>query len=134
VSNDLHRLVEVSRDGQDVKTLMTLESRPWYLSAAPDGTLYVDLIENPVEMLRFRPEGGVPERLAAVARNLFMHPVQFPDGRVLLPGLVSGKKRLLAARPGEPLRPFLETSEQTGPPVALVGPHQLAFVAGGAGQ
>ena len=133
VANDLHRLVEVSRAGDEVRTLLTLESKPWYVSAAADGTLYVALIENPVELLRFPREGGVPERLASAARNFFMHPLVLPGGRVLLPGLVSGRKRLLAAPFGEPLRPFLETAESSAPPVALVG-GDLAFVAGGAGR
>jgi hypothetical protein len=133
IANDLHRLVRVSRAGDDVKTLLTLEARPWYVSAAADGTLYVALIENPVELLRFPREGGAPERLASSARNVFMHPVAFPDARVLLPGLVSGRKRLLAAPFGEPLRPFLETAESSSPPVALVG-DSLAFLSGGAGK
>jgi hypothetical protein len=131
-ANDVHRLVEISRSGDSVRTLVTLTSKPWYVSAAPDGTLFVALIENPVELLRFAAQGGVPERLASAARTTFMHPVAFADGRVLLPGLVAGRKRLLAGQPGEPLRPFVETAEPSSPPVALVGDGLVAFLAGGA--
>jgi hypothetical protein len=131
VAGDDHRLVEVSRAGDSVRTLMTLTARPWYVSYAPDGSLYVALNQSTLELLRFPPAGGIPERLALSARNYFMHPVQLPDGRVLLPSFISGRKRLLVGKPGESLRPFVETSEQSAPPVAVVGRTHLAYLGGG---
>ncbi|HEV8267318.1 MAG TPA: hypothetical protein VGR00_03760, partial [Thermoanaerobaculia bacterium] len=134
VAGDLHEVIAVSREGTDVHRLLSLSSKPWYLSEARDGTLFVGLGESPVELLRFSPLGGVPERIGASARNVFMHPVAFPDGRVLLPNVVSGRRRLLAGRPGEPFRPFLDASEQSSPPVALVGAETIALMSGGGPQ
>ncbi|MGH9441556.1 MAG: protein kinase domain-containing protein [Thermoanaerobaculia bacterium] len=131
VVGDLHRIARVSRGGNDLLTLMTLPSRPWYVNAGSDGSLYVEFLDNPAELLRFAASGGVPERLSSVGRNYFMHPIQLPDGRVLLPSFTSGRRRLLVASPGEALRPFLESTEQSSPPVALVGKDRLALVGGG---
>ncbi len=131
VVGDLHRIARVPRAGNDFQTLMTLPSRPWYVNAGGDGSLYVEFLDNPAELLRFPVLGGVPERLNSVGRNFFMHPVQFADGRVLLPSLTSGRRRLLVASPGEALRPFLDSTEQSSPPVALVGKGEVALVGGG---
>jgi DNA-binding beta-propeller fold protein YncE len=60
-----------------------------------------------------------------------MHPVQLPDGRVLLPSFISGRKRLLVGKPGESLRPFVETADQSSPPVAVIGRTHLAYLGGG---
>ena len=131
VVGDLHRIVSIPKSGVEPRTLMTVPSKPWYLNEAGDGTLYVEFLDNPVELLRFPQTGGTPDRLASVGRNFFMHPVQLPDGRVLLPSLSSGRRRLLIASPGEPLHPFFDSSEQAAPPVAAVGEKLLAFVGGG---
>ena len=131
VIGDLHRIAKVPRAGNDFQTLMTLPSRPWYVNAGIDGSLYVEFLDNPAELLRFSAAGGVPERLSSVGRNYFMHPIQFPDGRVLLPSLTSGRRRLLVASAGEALRPFLDSTEQSAPPAALVGKSQVVLVGGG---
>ncbi len=131
VVGDLHRIAKIPRAGNDFQTLMTLPSRPWYVNAGIDGSLYVEFLDNPAELLRFPATGGVPERLNSVGRNFFMHPAQFADGRVLLPSLTSGRRRLLVASPGEALRPFLDSTEQSSPPAALVGRDEVALVGGG---
>ncbi len=131
VVGDLHQIARIPRAGNDFQTLMTLPSRPWYITQGTDGSVYVEFLDNPAELLRFAPSGGAPERLSSVGRNYFMHPLQFSDGRVLLPSLTSGRRRLLVASPGEALRPFLDSSEQSAPPAALVGKGTLALVGGG---
>jgi hypothetical protein len=131
VVGDLHRITLIPRNGVEPRTLMTVPSKPWYLNEAGDGTLYVEFLDNPVELLRFPESGGTPDRLASVGRNFFMHPIQFADGRVLLPSFSSGRRRLLIAAPGEPLHPFFDSSEQASPPVTPVGEKFLAFVGGG---
>ena len=130
VTGDLHRLTRIPPGDAEPRTLLTLPSRPWYVNEAPDGSLYVEFIDNPLEVLRFPAAGGIPERLASTGRNLFMQPVQMPDGRVLLPEQASGRRKLLVAAPGGAPRPFIETAEQASPPVARVG-DMVAFVGGG---
>lgn len=131
VRGDLHQILSISRDGRDVKVLMSLPMRPRALNPAADGSLYIGLLQEPVELLRFPTTGGTPERLNASSRNIFMHPVELPDGRLLMPSQVAGMRRLLAALPGEPLRPFAGTTEQTMPPAVLLGKDRVAFWGGG---
>ncbi|MBL8115002.1 MAG: PD40 domain-containing protein, partial [Acidobacteria bacterium] len=133
VTGDLHQLVSISRTGDSVTRLLPLAAKPRSLSAGQDGSLYVGLIDDPVDLLRFPLEGGAPEVLAAAPRNIFMHPVRFADGRSLLPTFIAGKRRLLVGAPGQPLKPFIETGDQTAPPVAPVGADTIAYVAGGTG-
>jgi eukaryotic-like serine/threonine-protein kinase len=63
-AGDLHRLVFAPRDGKGaIQTVMTLTRPPWYLDAAKDGTLYLDQVDRPHEILRFPVNGGHPELL-----------------------------------------------------------------------
>lgn len=128
-TGDLHRLVSVSLDGSSVRGLLTVTTRPSGLSTAPDGTHYVCLSETSLEVLRFPPTGGLPERLGT-ARGAASAPASLPDGRVLLPGLVAGRRRLLVRSASGEARPLVETSEQTAPPVATLAGARAVFLAG----
>src|SRR5207247_3724867 len=52
------------------------------------------------------------------------------DGRILYAGEFSGRRRLVAGRPGEKVSPFVETSEETFVPAAVAGDDQVACVIG----
>lgn len=132
ISGDTYRIVSVTRDGKDARFVVSLMSRPWYLSAGSDGSLYVDTMDSPAELLRFPATGGVPERLAATSTSLSASPVQFPDGRILLPAYVAGRRRLVVATGGGDVRPFLDLSDPAGPPFTVVGDKWVAFLTGGA--
>jgi len=85
-----------------------------------------------MELLRFPVSGGTPE-VVAVSEAYppdFMQPVQFPDGRFLLPALLSGRARLLIGKPGGNFFPLVDTAEQTGPPAVLLSTSEVAFIAG----
>jgi len=129
---DLFRLVSVSLDGRDVRGLLTVTTRPSSISPAPDGSYYVCLAESGLEVLRFPVAGGVPERLGS-ARGATSSPAALADGRVLLPGLVAGRRRLLLRSVSGESRPLVETSEQTAPPVAVLDAARTVFLAGPAG-
>ncbi len=134
VTGDLRRAVLVSRDGNDVKPLFPVTGKPWQLDAGSDGSLYVSTMDNPAELLRFPSAGGVPERIAATSGNLLMSPVQFPDGGLLVPIQVLGRRRLLLATHDGELRPFLDIAEQATPPACVVGEKLVAFLSGGVGK
>src|SRR5260370_236182 len=51
-------------------------------------------------------------------------------GCSLLPGFGQGHLWLLIAKPGEEARPLIQTSEQTSPPVTLLGNNEMAFLLG----
>jgi len=130
VSGDLFRISQVSRDGASGKVLLTLSSRPRFLSAAADGALYVDTKEYPADFLRFSPAGGLPERLAS-AGSIVMCPVELPDGRLVVPSSAAGRRRLLVASADGSLKRLVDTQEQVGPPVAPVAGGSVAFLIGG---
>jgi hypothetical protein len=132
-SGDLYRITQVSRDGSSGKILLTLSSRPRFVSAASDGALFVDTKEYPADVLRFFPSGGIPERLAS-AGSLVMCPVELPDGRLVVPASAAGRRRLLVTSAGGSLSRLVDTQEQVSPPVAPVAGGGVVFLLGGVGS
>ncbi len=130
VSGDLFRIAQVSRDGAAGRVLLTLSSRPRFLSAAADGALFVDTKEYPTDFLRFPVTGGIPERLAS-AGSIVMCPVELGDGRLVVPSEAAGRRRLLVASADGNLRRLVDTQEQAAPPVAPVAGGAVAFLLGG---
>ena len=129
---DVHRIVSLSRDGSDAKELLTLTARPSLLAQGPGKTTYVGVSENPTDVLRFAAAGGVPERLGS-ARGAVASPGLLEDGRLVLPGLVAGRRRLLLRSPSGEARPFVDGSELTAPPVATLAGGRAVFLSGPSG-
>ncbi|MFI5180412.1 MAG: protein kinase [Thermoanaerobaculia bacterium] len=129
-SGDLYRITQVSRDGTSGRILLTLSSRPRFVSAASDGALFVDTKEYPADFLRFSPSGGIPERLAS-AGSLVMCPVELPDGRLVVPTSAAGRRRLLVTSAGGSLKRLVDTQEQVSPPVSPVAGGGVVFLLGG---
>ena len=134
-SGNLHRIVEIPISGQNsFRTLLTLTSAPWALDVAPDGNLYVDQVSRPLEVLRFPASGGTPVVLANVESYLLANgpvaPVEFSDGKFLLPTFLSGRPRLLLGKPGGNFVSLLQTAEESAPPIARVGNDEVALMAG----
>jgi eukaryotic-like serine/threonine-protein kinase len=132
-SGSLHQIAAIPRSGSGpVEVLMTVTTLPWMMDAGPDGSVYLDQVERPLEVLRFPISGGTPE-VVADSENYppeFMQPVEFSDGRFLLPALVSGRARLLISKPGGNFFPLMDTAEETRPPAALLPDNEVAFIAG----
>jgi hypothetical protein len=129
-SGDLHGIVSVARDGSSVQTLLSFSDRPRYLAEGAGGTLYVGFADRVAELLRVPAAGGLPERLATAPASLVMTPVEFEDGRLLVPGLVAGRRQLLVTGERGELRPFTGLTEPTFPPATLVGTREAAFLTG----
>jgi hypothetical protein len=142
---DVFQVVRIPLAGNGPpQPVLTLTAPVWGLEVAADGRLYLDQVQRPLEVLRFdlpaeaRAPAGLErppvERLAAPLwreTEAVGRPVELPDGRVVVPGKAAGRDRLLALFPGQEATPLLEGStEETAPPVALVGQRRLAFVAG----
>jgi len=132
-SGNLHRIVAIPRSGEGpVRTLVTLTSMPMALDAAPDGTLYIDGVDRPLEFLKIPPSGGTPTVLASIdsyTGDFTWTPVEFSDGRLLLPTIISGRPRLLLSQPGRNSVPLLATNEATAY-AARIGEDKVALVAG----
>jgi len=130
LSGDLSRVSQVARDESSGSVLLTLSTRPRFLSAAADGTLYVDTKDYPADFLKFTAAGGVPERLAS-AGSVVMSPVELDDGRLVVPSRVGGRQRLLVTSADGSLKRLVDTPEQVGPPVAPTAGGAVAFLLGG---
>ncbi len=131
---DLHRILEVPRDGSDnARTVLTLTVGPWFMDVARDGSIYVDQVHRPSELVRFPGRGGVPE-LLGISPNFVSYGhggvLSLPDGRVLMASSTGGRERLLVTGPGNGLVTFLETSEETSSPMAVLGEHEVALIEG----
>ena len=59
-----------------------------------------------------------------------MPPVEFEDGRLLVPGLVAGRRQLLVSGEGGDVRPFTGLSEPSFGPATLAGRDAAAFLTG----
>src|SRR5439155_25663535 len=132
-SGHLHQIVAVPRSGSGpVQVLMTLTSPPIVMDAGPAGSIYLDQVDRNIQVLRFPASGGAPELLATaeVRGTDFSSPVEFPDGRILLPTLISGHSQLLIGKPSRNFFPLVDTTEETSLPAALLPDNQAAFIAG----
>jgi tRNA A-37 threonylcarbamoyl transferase component Bud32 len=132
-SGSLHQIVSVPRSGSGaVQVLMTLSTQVWLMDSGSDGSIYVDQVERPLQVLRFLVSGGTPEVIATSEAYppSFMQPVEFPDGGLLIPALLSGHSRLLLGKPNGNFFPLVDTVEEIGPPAALLPDNQVAFIAG----
>jgi hypothetical protein len=146
-AQDAFHLIRIPLAGSSrSETLLTLMTRVVGLDVDGAGQIYLDQVQRPLEVIRFAamPEGGdaakprlLPvERIAAPSLwretvETIGHPLQLPDGRVLLPSKGAGRNRLLVALPGKDPMPLLDDSrEETATPATLVGQRRLAFIAG----
>ncbi len=132
-SGDLVQVVSISLAGDEVQPVLSLPGRVAYVCERTGGDLFIGMLDRTGTLLRFPVEGGTPEVLASDAQNVLMHPLQFPDGRFLVPSVAAGRRRLLVGTAGETLRPFLDVPDQSGPPAVFVPPDSVAFLAAPAG-
>src|SRR6202142_2177680 len=123
-----HRITPVPRDGRAGESLLlTTTATPWNIDASADGSLYMDQMDRPVDILRFPVTGGVPERISGSFHEGMRGIVPLPNGGVVAPGPAGARESLLLVEPGQDSTPLLETADQTQPPVALGGPDQVVL-------
>jgi hypothetical protein len=128
-SGNLHRITAVPRDGGDAESLLvTTTATPWYLDMTAEGSLYMDQMDRPVDVLRFPVSGGIPERLAGSFQESMRGLVPLAGGGVLMPGPSGGREGLLLVEAGgRKSASLLDTADQTEPPVAMAGPGQVVL-------
>jgi eukaryotic-like serine/threonine-protein kinase len=129
-TGDMVQIVRISLSGDAIEPLLSLPGGVAYICERAGGDLFVGMLDRSGTLLRFPLEGGNPEAIAGDSGGAPMHPLQLADGRLLVPSVSAGRRRLLAGGPGEALRPFLEGPDQSGPPVAAVGADSVAFLTG----
>jgi eukaryotic-like serine/threonine-protein kinase len=133
-SGDLLRVVAIPLSGKGrVQTLLTLTSASYGMDVGPDGSIYLDEVDRPDQILRFPQSGGTPDILFSGESSFLtgrFPPVESADGQVLIATRISGRPRLLLGKPGGSFVSLLETNEETSPPLAGVGSDEAAFMVG----
>ncbi len=131
---DLQHAISVSVDGEESRILFPVTGKPWGLDSGAGGSLFVSTMDSPAELLRLSPAGGVPDQVVTMAGNLATSPVELPDGGMLVPNQILGRRRLVISAPDGQIRPFLDSAEQATPPATRVGEDLVAFLSGTVGQ
>lgn len=135
-SGDLHRLVAVPRSGKgELQDVATFTAPPWYLDFSKDGTLYVDQVNRPHEVLQLYAKNSTPEILIhsdnlRLDASPYLDPLQITDGRILFDTRISGHGQLLLGKPGGDLFPLVEAKEEISSVAATLPNDQVAFVLG----
>ena len=132
-AGSITRIVTIPTSGQSAaRTLFTVTSSVWYLEAARDQGLFVNLVDRPLELVRLSSGGAGPsERIASFPVGGGHDQILLlPDGRTVAPARASGRTRLMAAEKGKDPLPLVNTQEETAAPMTLAGPREIAFVIG----
>jgi len=123
--------------------LLTLTMSVYGIDVDAEDRLYIDQVQRPTVVLRFDPSvdrrdpvAPIPvERLTAPmlwrVTATDSHPLELPDGRLLMPTKVAGRDRLLMAILGkDPLPLLVDNPEETSLPAVRLGKDRLAFTIG----
>jgi eukaryotic-like serine/threonine-protein kinase len=132
------RFLSIPANGRGpTRTLFTATSQAWFLDTGPDGGIYLDQIDRPIHVLRFPAEGGHAEVVGAIATSGvagFFNDVHtfavLPDGRLVVPESLGGRERLALIAEGKDPVPLVNTTEESGNPVAPAGPGEVVFMLG----
>jgi hypothetical protein len=131
-AGDFSRVISFPSDGRSpARDLLALTSTIWNLDTGPGGTIYLDQIRRPADLVRFSPAGGRAQRIASI-HNIHGSDALavLPDGRAVVVQLVAGRSQLTVIEAGREPAPLANSTEETAGPVAAVGPDQAAFLIG----
>ena len=113
------------------RTLFTTTSDVWYMDSAPDGDLFVNLVDRPGELVRLSLNGEQAEKIASFPTSSDYDMIlALPDGRTVVPFFAFGRKRLMVVEKGKDPAPLVITQEETASPMTMAGPDNVAFVIG----
>jgi len=132
-AGNVYRIVSIPLNGrQTPHTVVTVTNQITRLDVGSDGSLFLDQWDRSIERLRVSPDGGSPERIDTTF--IFSGPVPqvlpLPDGRLLMSSQIGGRNHLLLESRGAAPSPFLDTVEQAGTPMTVLGKTHVAFMIG----
>jgi hypothetical protein len=128
---DTRLLVQVPRTSGQPRVLLTFasSSSPVSVSAARDGSLYLDQLLRPETMVRSSPSGAAVEEFGVPLTET--PGVVAPDGEVLLSQPTGGKRQLTGMRLGGAPRLLVNTADETSFPATIFGDHVAFHVGSG---
>jgi hypothetical protein len=123
--------------------LLALTLSVYGMDVDPEDRLYLDQYQRPMVVLRVDPavDGRGPAAPIPVERltepmlwretATVAHPLELPDGRLLMPTKVAGRDRLMMVLLGkDPVPLLLDSREETALPAVRLGKDRLAFTTG----
>ena len=119
--------------------LFDVTSDVWGVGAAPDGSLLVNTVDRPAELVSFGKRGTqAPAEAMATPTKISSFPelgypdmvVVLTDGRAVIPAEVFGSTRLMAVESGKDPIPLVNTTEETAAPLTAMPGNRVAFVIG----
>ena len=131
-SGALTRIFRFPVSGSGASTqLLTVTGTVWFLEAGPGDSFYANMVDRPVNVVRFAPDGTRLERLATF-QQVPDHTTMavLPDGRAVVPVRASSELRLMAVQKGKDPAPLVNTTEETAAPVTACGSREIAFMVG----
>ena len=136
-AGDLMQVAEIARDGKSPpRILFTLGTPIWFLDASSgaggDGSIYVDQVYRPFEVLQVPTTGGIPELVVETSQG--SSPIPLPDGRIAYSAAVASRGTVMITRPGKNAVALIDTEEETIGPLALAGKDFIALRIGKPGS
>ena len=132
-AGNTHPIISVPSDGSPgMRTVLPLIHRPVGMTAGPDGSLFIDQLNQPAELFRYDPASRALERTPMAGEVTLEGASALPlaDGRTLLATRTLGRDRLVVMTPGRDPLPFIDTEEETSAPIAALGPASVVMFAG----
>ena len=130
-SGALTRIFRFPVNGRDATPLLTVTGAVWFLEAGPGDSFYANIVDRPVDVVRFPLDGSRTERLATFPQVPDLTTMTIlPDGRAILPARASSQLRLMVVQKGKDPAPLVNTTEETAAPVAACGSSEVAFMIG----
>jgi hypothetical protein len=106
------------------RTEVSLTLALFGLDFSPDGSLYLDQVERPSEVMCFAGS-NVVQRVPLSASYERREVLPLPGGRLLLPSRLAGQNRLVVMANGRDPVPFLQSREEGREPLAMLGRDQV---------
>lgn len=130
-ADSLIQIVSIALNGHTPpQTLFTVANLAWYMDAAPDGSVYISLMDRPTELVRRSLTNGQTEHIASYSQLPLPMLVELPDGRAVVAERTAGRTRLMVVEKGKQPIPLTSTAEETSAPMTAAGPHGIAFIIG----
>ena len=126
------QVLALRRDGGPWRPLFNLTGKGTYIDASRDGVLYSDLLSTPRELIAAKDGRMVRTPLPAEPIGTTPEPLSLPDGRTLVSTIVGGRTRVVAIAPNRDPAPLLESSDETRPPMTMLGSDAVALIVGAA--
>jgi serine/threonine protein kinase len=128
-SREALRVVAVPlHPGLPARTLLTIPGGCSGLAVDTAGDLYLSITQSYSELLRVPRTTwtGRPERLTQGGAEWEV-PTALPDGRILFGESTAGRHRIVTVADQRPNRTFVQTSEETWLPAAIVDPARVVL-------